>query len=39
MLSIEENKSYLKQELYHICKKNVTGIDNSSEIMFVYKIL
>ena len=31
-LADEENKSYLKQKVCHICKKEfITDIDNSSE--------
>ena len=37
----EENKSYFKQEVCHICKKEfITDIENSSENMFIkYRIV
>ena len=35
-LTYEENESYLKQEVCHICKKEfITDIENSSENMFI----
>ena len=35
-LTDEENKSCLKQEICHICKKEfINGIENSSEDMFI----
>ena len=32
-LTVKEKESYFKQEVCHICKKNIADIDNSSEIM------